>query len=325
MVEPSLSFPVAPERSWTVGGRRPLGVRMPAGLMGIVNVTPDSFSDGGKFGKAEQAVAAAQQMIADGAEVIDVGGESSRPGAAEIPATEEIARIVPVIEGIRRANAGIPISVDTCKAAVARAAIAAGADLVNDIAAGADPDMFPLVAETRAGIVLMHMQGTPRTMQTSPRYDHVVDEVIAFLRRRLEAATAAGIPESAVLLDPGIGFGKTLEHNLALLRALPRFAHEFARPLVVGISRKSFLSALCSPPVAAADRDAISHAVHTAIAPWCALLRVHDVRGARAACDRGHGGASPRNKEGRSDISHKIAQRCEISDLTRGLSESGHA
>jgi dihydropteroate synthase len=266
---------------------------MGARLMGILNITPDSFSDGGRYANAQHAVDAASRLIADGATVIDIGGESSRPGAAEITVAEELARIVPVIEGLRGLNGNIPISVDTCKAEVARAALAAGADMVNDVAAGSDPDMFPLIAERHVAIVLMHMQGRPGSMQDAPSYDNVVDEVVAYLHGRLEAAVSSGIPESAVLLDPGIGFGKTVEHNVALLRALPRFAYEFARPLVVGVSRKSFLSALCSQAVAAADRDAISHVVHAAIAPWCALLRVHDVRGARAACDVARGLSEP--------------------------------
>lgn len=287
MLETELSslLPHAPTRSWIVSGRHSFELRQPAVLMGILNVTPDSFSDGGRLASHDAAVDAALKLVADGAAIIDIGGESSRPGAAGISADEERRRVMPVIERLHRERPAATISVDTCKASVARDAIAAGAALVNDISAGSDPEMLPMIADAGASIALMHMQGTPRTMQASPRYENVVDEVIAYLHARLDAATSAGIPESATLIDPGIGFGKTVAHNLELLRALPRFSREFARPLVIGISRKSFLSSLRpdAAPLPAAERDGISHVLHALMAPWCAALRVHDVRGARDA------------------------------------------
>lgn len=255
--------------------------------MGVLNLTPDSFSDGGRYIDRERpmdcaaAVAAGQALFAAGATWLDIGGESSRPGATPIDAANEIARIQPIISALHAQHLG-PISVDTHKAEVAKAAIDAGAQMINDIRAGADPAMFSLVAERRCAIVLMHMQGDPQTMQRQPHYHNVVDEVCAFLEARLRAAVSAGIAETAVLLDPGIGFGKTTAHNLALLRALPIIGSRLGRPLVVGISRKRFLGRL-SGVDDAAQRDGISHVLHAFIAPWCSLLRVHDVAGARSA------------------------------------------
>jgi dihydropteroate synthase len=276
-------LPSAPPRRWRLG-RDALMLERPAGLMGIVNVTPDSFSDGGIAAVPQQAVAHARQLVAGGASWLDIGGESSRPGARPIGVDEELNRVIPALTAIHAALPRTPLSVDTTKAAVAKAAIAAGADLVNDISAGSDPEMLPLIASRAAAVVLMHMQGSPQTMQRAPRYDDVVDEVIAFLERRMNAAREAGVAEDSIVLDPGIGFGKTVEHNLQLLRALPRIADAFARPLVVGISRKSFLGAISGIDEPADHRDHASHIVHAALAPWCALLRVHDVAGALAAC-----------------------------------------
>lgn len=268
---------------WVIDPARGLVVARPAALMGILNATPDSFSDGGRHLGVAAAVAAGVAMVRDGAAWLDVGGESSRPGAEPVAEADEIARVVPVISGLRAAGVSVPISIDTTKASVARAGLAAGASAVNDISAGGDPLMFAVVAAHRCPLVLMHMQGTPRTMQVSPRYGDVVAEVIDFLAERMRAANAAGVAESALLLDPGIGFGKSREHNLALLRALPRMNRELGRPLVLGISRKSFLAAVTGVELPPAERDTASHVVHGLIAGECALLRVHDVAGARAA------------------------------------------
>jgi dihydropteroate synthase len=254
----------------------PLSERYARGaLLGVVNVTPDSFSDGGRFVDPGVALAHGRALAAEGAAFVDVGGESTRPGAEPVSAAVELARVLPVIEGL--VADGVAVSIDTSKAEVARAALAAGAVLVNDVTAlRGDPAMAGVVAEAGADVCLMHMLGEPRTMQDDPRYDDVVGEVEAFLATRAEAAVAAGIPRERIALDPGIGFGKTLEHNLALLRALPRLTA--LGPLMLGVSRKRFLGTLTGREVAA-DRVAAS----TAAALWCYrggahLLRVHDVR-----------------------------------------------
>ncbi|HEX3405717.1 MAG TPA: dihydropteroate synthase, partial [Caulobacteraceae bacterium] len=216
--------------------------------MGIVNVTPDSFSDGGRFFDAEAAVAHVLRLIAEGADILDVGGESTRPGAAPADAAEEIARVVPVIEAIRR-ESDIPISVDTMKPAVARAAAAAGAGMWNDVTALAwAPDSLAVAAALGCDVVLMHMQGEPRTMQKRPRYDDVVAEVTAFLAARAAAAVAAGVARERIWVDPGFGFGKTPKHNLELVRGLPQIA-ALGFPVVFGASRKS------SIPKLAGDRS----------------------------------------------------------------------
>jgi dihydropteroate synthase len=222
--------------------------------MGIVNVTPDSFSDGGLYLQAPAAVAHAQRLLAEGADILDVGGESTRPGAQPVSAQEELRRVLPVVEGIaaidspqagpapRTGSAGPQISIDTSKASVAAAALRAGASLVNDVSAlRADPDMAGVVADAGAECCLMHMLGEPRTMQRDPRYGDVVDEVKAFLTQRLEFAVGEGISEELIMLDPGIGFGKTVAHNLELLDRLDELTG-LGRPLVVGTSRKSFLA-----------------------------------------------------------------------------------
>ena len=264
---------------WVIDPARGLVVSRPAALMGILNVTPDSFSDGGRHLGVDAAVASGVAMVRDGAAWLDVGGESSRPGAEPVLAAEEIARVLPVISALRASGITVPISIDTTKASVAEAALAAGASAVNDITAGGDPRMFAVVAAHRCPLILMHMQGTPRTMQAAPSYADVTDDVIAYLDERRRAAVAAGILESALLLDPGIGFGKSREHNLALLRALPRMNRELGRPLVLGVSRKSFLAAVTGADLPPQERDAASHVVHALIAGACALLRVHDVAG----------------------------------------------
>jgi dihydropteroate synthase len=252
----------------------PLGQRTL--VMGIVNVTPDSFSDGGMFDDAEAAVKRALQLLEEGADVLDVGGESTRPRSDPVDEDEERARVLPVIEGLRREAPEALLSVDTRKASVADEALAAGADVVNDIGAGADPDMFGVVASARAGMVLMHMRGEPKTMQADPHYDDVVTEVRGFLAERLEAAVAAGIGRDRLCIDPGIGFGKNLAHNLALLRSIRSFA-ELGVPVLVGASRKRFIGELSG---AGDPADRLEGSVAAAV--WCAsqgveMVRVHDV------------------------------------------------
>jgi dihydropteroate synthase len=253
---------------------------MSSKLMGVVNVTPDSFSDGGLYLDAEAGIAHGRELAAAGAEILDVGGESTRPGAAVVPAEEELQRVVPVIRGLR--DLGGRISVDTSKAGVAEAALDAGAAIVNDVTAlRGDPEMGPLCAERGVTVVLMHMLGDPRTMQDDPRYDDVVAEVKAFLAGRLEAATAAGIAEERIWLDPGIGFGKTGAHNMELLRRLGEL-RDLGRPLVVGTSRKSFIGRVDG---SAADQrlgGTIASSV-IAAAGGADVLRVHDVAEMRQA------------------------------------------
>jgi dihydropteroate synthase len=245
--------------------------------MGVVNVTPDSFSDGGRFLDPAAALAQARRLIAEGADMLDVGGESTRPGADPVDEAEEIARILPVIEAIR-GESPVPISVDTLKPAVARVAVAAGASIWNDVTALGAPESLEAAAGLGCQVVLMHMQGTPRTMQADPRYEDVVGEVEAFLLARAGAAIAAGVEREAIWLDPGIGFGKTLTHNLTLLANLDRLAgHGF--PLLLGVSRKSFIKILDPSAVEASDRLGGS----LAAALWgaragVAAVRVHEVR-----------------------------------------------
>ena len=249
-------------------------------LMGIVNVTPDSFSDGGLYLDPEAAIAHGEQLVEDGAEILDVGGESTRPGAEPVGVEEELRRVVPVIEGL--SGAGARISVDTSKAAVAAAALDAGAEIVNDVTAlRGDPGMAPLCAERAATVVLMHMLGEPRTMQEDPRYDDVVAEVKSFLAARLEAAAVAGIAEERVWLDPGIGFGKTAAHNLELLRRLGEL-RGLGRPLVVGTSRKSFIGRVDGSPADRRLGGTVASSV-LAAAEGADVLRVHDVAEMRQA------------------------------------------
>ncbi len=242
--------------------------------MGILNVTPDSFSDGGTFTLVESAVRHALQMIDDGARIIDVGGESTRPGAADVSEEEEIRRVVPVIEALALRTSVI-ISIDTSKAAVMSAAVAAGAGLINDVRALREPGAIDAAARTDAAVCLMHMQGQPRTMQHEPRYADVVAEVRSFLEERVSACETAGIGRERLVLDPGIGFGKRLEHNLALLAHLPELARA-GLPLLVGVSRKSMFQTLLGRPVE--ERLAGGVAVATAAAlAGAGILRVHDV------------------------------------------------
>jgi dihydropteroate synthase len=242
-------------------------------LMGVVNVTPDSFSDGGLFLDAEAAVAHGEELAAQGAEILDVGGESTRPGAEEVSVEEELARVEPVVAGLAGAAT---VSIDTSKLAVATAAFDAGASILNDVTAlRHDPEVGALCAERGAGLILMHMQGDPRTMQADPVYEDVVDDVRAFLAERLGAAVGAGVAEERIWLDPGIGFGKTLEHNLELLHRLGEL-RELGRPLVVGTSRKSFIGRIDGSSVGDRLGGSIASSAIAAI-EGADVLRVHDV------------------------------------------------
>jgi dihydropteroate synthase len=258
---------------------------MTARVMGIVNVTPDSFSDGGLFLDPERAIAHARQLTAEGADILDVGGESTRPGARAVPAATELARTRPVVEALAAPDgAGVPVSIDTAKAEVARAALDAGAAIVNDVTAlRADPDLGGLCAERGCELILMHMQGNPRTMQRNPTYDDVVDEVRAFLTERIEVAVAAGVAEERIWIDPGIGFGKTAEHNLALLRRLGEL-RELGRPILIGTSRKRFLGALTGREVDQRLGGSVASNV-LALVAGADVFRVHDVLAARQALD----------------------------------------
>jgi dihydropteroate synthase len=250
-------------------------------IMGILNVTPDSFSDGGNYIDAEAAVAHALQMVEEGAEIIDVGGESTRPGAAEVSSDEEIRRVVPVIRMLRE-RSETAISVDTSKAGVARAALEAGAEIINDVTAlTGDPDMAAVATESKAGVVLMHMQGTPRNMQKDPHYEDVVLEVKEYLASRFVTARKAGIEEERIAIDPGIGFGKTPEHNWALIRELGAFAQS-GRPVLLGVSRKSLLKDIAGDDMS--RRDAATAAL-TALghSKGARIFRVHEIAGNVAA------------------------------------------
>ena len=249
-------------------------------VMGVVNVTPDSFSDGGRFIAPEAAIEHGIGLVDAGAAVLDIGGESTRPGAAPVDAGTELDRVIPVIEGLA-AHISVPISIDTTKAEVARAAIAAGATIVNDVSAGeADPTMLSTVADAGVGYVAMHRRGQPDTMQRDPQYTDVVADVIEYLAQRLVAARTAGIAEDALMADPGIGFGKTIDHNLALLASLPELIAGVGVPVLVGTSRKSFLGRLVDVDEPAARDDATLATVVWALERGASMVRVHDVRGA---------------------------------------------
>lgn len=253
-------------------------------VMGILNLTPDSFSDGGRFAGIDDVVRRAREMAAEGADLLDLGGESTRPGAAEVSADEEAARVVPVLRALRDAL-DLSLSVDTRKAAVAREALAAGAHVVNDVSGLADSGMAAAIAPSGAGLVLMHMRGTPATMQGLAEYDDVVDDVAAELAASLGRADAAGIARERVVLDPGIGFAKTAEQNLALLASVRRLEERLGRPVLLGPSRKAFIGALLGG-VPAAERDAGTVGACVAgLARGARLFRVHDVRAARQALD----------------------------------------
>jgi dihydropteroate synthase len=249
--------------------------------MGIVNVTPDSFSDGGRFLEIDAAVEHSLQLVADGADLLDIGGESTRPYSEGVAAEEELRRVMPVIERLA-GQVPVPISIDTSKAAVARAAVDAGAEIINDITSlEGDPDMVQVAVDTSAGICAMHMQGTPQTMQDNPTYSNVVAEVREYLRQRRDALVAAGIVRERICLDPGIGFGKTHEHNLTLM-AHCRELHELDCPLLVGHSRKGFLAKLIDDKVADRTNATVGTAISLAL-QGVQIVRVHDVRPVREA------------------------------------------
>lgn len=248
-------------------------------IVGIVNLTDDSFSGDGHAGNAAAAVAHGLRLIEEGADMLDIGGESSRPGAASVPLQQELDRVLPVLEGLR--ECGVPLSVDTAKPAVMRAALAVGVDMINDIDALRAEGALELVAAADCAVCLMHMQGEPHTMQKAPRYDDVVAEVARFLAARVAAAEAAGIARERIVVDPGFGFGKTLEHNLALLRRLDELAPP-GIPLLAGLSRKSMLGALTGRPAGERIHASVAAAL-LAVQRGAALVRVHDVAATRDA------------------------------------------
>jgi dihydropteroate synthase len=265
-------------------------VDLPFRLMGIVNVTPDSFSDGGLFLEADVAVKHGLSLVAEGADIVDVGGESTRPGAEPVSVEDELRRVLPVIEGLAAAATDTQISIDTSKSVVAAAALGAGASLVNDVSAfRADPEMAGLVADGGAECCLMHMLGEPRTMQRDPRYEDVVDEVKRFLEERLAFAVGEGVREERVMLDPGIGFGKTVEHNLQLLRRLDELL-TLGRPIVIGTSRKSFLGRIAAAAKGQTSPQDAEHRLPGTLASnvlayerGASVFRVHDVAPVRDA------------------------------------------
>ncbi len=259
--------------SWTLG-KVTLDWQRPY-VMGVLNVTPDSFSDGGMFDELPKAVEQALEMIKGGADIIDIGGESTRPGAKPISIEEEVRRVIPVVEELREFT-DAPISVDTTKALVAEEALNAGASIINDISAGADPKMFPVLAQHGCPVILMHMQGTPDTMQQEPHYDYVVDEVYEFLAQRIEKAQAAGIARERISIDPGIGFGKTVAHNLELLRRLGEF-RSLGCPILIGTSRKSFIGKVLGQNEPKHRVWGTAATTALALAQGAHIFRVHDV------------------------------------------------
>ncbi len=261
------------DRTLTIS-RRPL-------VMGIVNVTPDSFSDGGKWLDTSAAIAHALKLIEQGADILDVGGESTRPGAEPVPVEEELRRVVPVVAEVAK-RTGVLISIDTMKAEVARACLEAGALIVNDVSGFRDPAVIEVARAHRAGMVVMHMRGDPPTMQSDPQYNDVVADVTTYLQERLRVLGECGIPPEVVCLDPGIGFGKTMPHNLELLANLDSVA-KLNRPVCLGVSRKGFIGKLCGRELAERDTGSLAVACFAAARGQAHVLRVHDVRGARDA------------------------------------------
>lgn len=258
-------------------GRYTLALAKPL-VMGVVNVTPDSFSDGGQHAAADAAIAHAHRLVAEGAAIIDIGGESTRPDAQPVPAAIELGRVLPVLEALRAL--GVPISIDTSKPEVMRAVLAGGADMINDVYAFRAPGALEALAASGAGLCIMHMQGEPRTMQRAPHYDDVVAEVGAFLAARAHAAEAAGIARDRIAIDPGFGFGKTLEHNLALLRALGQIG-ALGWPVAVGLSRKSMLGRITGRDVGSRVHASVAAAL-LAVSRGARIVRAHDVG---ATCD----------------------------------------
>jgi len=252
-------------------------------IMGVLNVTPDSFSDGGQFNSVDTALNQVAKMLPY-IDILDIGGESTRPQAQPVSANQECDRILPIIKAVREAYPSLPISVDTVKASVAKAAITAGADMLNDVSAGRfDPNMLPLVGRLQVPIFLMHMQGEPRTMQVHPQYHDVVNDVKCFLNDAISVAKACGIPKHLIAIDPGIGFGKTLEHNLELLKNLRAF-QEIGLPLLLGVSRKSFIGKLCDRPDPSDRLFGTIAACSACIAGGADILRVHDPQEIADAC-----------------------------------------
>lgn len=252
-------------------------------LMGVLNVTPDSFSDGGDHYTTDAALAQAHQMIASGVDIIDLGGQSTRPGASEISSSEELDRVLPVLQVLRKATK-VPISVDTTRAAVAKASVEKGADLINDISGATfDPKMLPTVAQLGVPIILMHIRGTPQTMQQLTNYGDLIGEIYQFLASRIEDAIASGIDRSRIIIDPGIGFAKTHDQNLEILRSLPRF-HSLNCPVLVGPSRKGFIGQILNQPEPKARVWGTAAACCGAIAGGADILRIHDVKEMRDVC-----------------------------------------
>lgn len=260
-------------------GRFTLSLNRPL-IMGIVNVTPDSFSDGGRFYSSSAAIEHACRLLEEGADMLDVGGESSRPGALSVSVEEELRRVLPIVEALQGRN--VPVSVDTCKAEVMRAAIGAGASMINDINALQGEGALEAVANSSAAVCLMHKQGTPQTMQLAPRYEDVVADVMAFLQARMTAAEAAGIGRERLVVDPGFGFGKAQEHNIALLRQLDRF-RALGVPVLAGLSRKSFLGRIAGIEAAEERVCASVAAAILAVQRGAKIVRVHDVKATRDA------------------------------------------
>jgi len=243
-------------------------------VMGILNVTPDSFSDGGRYGTLEFAISKAEAMVADGVDLIDIGGESTRPGSPSVPVAEELQRVMPAIYALQ--GVGRALSVDTCKPEVMREAIIAGADMINDINGFRAPGAIEAVKDSDCGLCIMHMQGSPQDMQAEPVYGDVVGEVSAFLRERIGALLAAGVERERICVDPGLGFGKTVEHNYALLRATARIEQELGFPVLIGLSRKSMIGAVTGRPVEGRLPGSIAGAL-AAVAHGAKIVRVHDV------------------------------------------------
>jgi dihydropteroate synthase len=243
-------------------------------VMGILNITPDSFSDGGRYQALEFAVERAEQMIKDGVDIIDIGGESTRPGSPSVPVDEELRRVMPAIYALR--ELGYPLSIDTCKPEVMREAIIAGADMINDVNGFRAPGAIDAVRDSDCGLCVMHMQGTPQDMQARPDYEDVVTDVIAFLRERVDALIAAGVARERITIDPGFGFGKSVEHNYALLRSISRMESELGLPVLAGLSRKSMIGAVTGRSVEQRLAGSLAGAL-AAVAQGARIVRVHDV------------------------------------------------
>lgn len=261
-------------RQYLQCGRFGLHLDNKALVMGILNVTPDSFSDGGSFNKLEFAISRAEEMAATGAALIDIGGESTRPGSPSVSVMEELDRVMPVVYALQGLD--VPLSVDTCKPDVMRQVLLAGADMINDVNGFRAPGALEAVRDSDCGLCIMHMQATPQTMQEAPAYHNVLNDVIAFIRTRIDAMTAAGIDRERICIDPGFGFGKTLEHNYTLLRGIGRMRDELALPVLAGLSRKSMIGSVIDRPVEQRLAGSLAGAL-AAVAQGARIVRVHDV------------------------------------------------